>query len=601
MTPGAIRQRYQPPMIRKSERRGFSLGDTQLTTAATENEIDLAEHIVRRGQGCPSSKPYALVSKSNGRVLGCHESKESALRQEAAIKAAQHCSTGCECQKNAEHRIHISAPGKIRREVMEGRSHLVVPAVLVLSQVLHNNLGRAYLPADEITEDFASLWNGIPVLLGDHPQQLGEPISGRDPGLWEERRVGFIFNARAEQLGSDTARLVGEVWLDETRVEAVEGFKAVLDAVQAGTVVELSTGFGTKTEQSAGSFHGEAYDLIMHPVAPDHLVVSTEMTGACSVRDGCGLGAHARGNAPVEPNDKSIWERVTALFEAKPVALTQDEQRALHAKRLIEEVGNALAPTDGELLGRLRDALQEQYGSADTHCIIADTISAKNEIIFWWATPMGPYPKGGVYFMTSWTESGGKYKFAEPAEVRRMTLYEPVANAAAGQSAGNAEVAAATNSKPVKGEGEAMSDENKDLAAQVASLVTAVQGLADRFTKIETAAQQDPNPAIAGLKQQVTKLVDELAQMREVTTAAVNERERERQDLIRKLAGHYRVPFTAADLESKPLDELRKLAQMAESTNFAGRGGPQGKNGGEENRFAEPISPWTKEKKEGGE
>lgn len=531
------------------------------------------------------------------------------MKQEGAIKTAQHCTDGCGCQKNAEHRIHLSAPGKIRREIMEGRSHLVVPAVLVLSQVLHNNLGRSYLPASEITEDFASLWNGIPVLVGDHPQQRGEPVSGRDPGLWEERRVGFIFNARAEQMGSDQARLIGEVWLDETRSEAVQGFKAVLDAVQAGTVVELSTGFGTKTEQSAGRFRGEDYDLIMHPVAPDHLVVSTEMTGACSVRDGCGLGANAKEAAvetdkqtPAPVPAKGLFARVAALFEAKPERLTSEEHDALRIKRLIE-AANATIPTDSERVQQMRDALRAEYGTMEAECVIADTISEKQQVIFWWATPLGPFPKkAGEYLMATWTETDGKYKFSEPTPVRRMTMYEPVANAAAEETAENAEVAAAVNSQPTTGKESTMSDKEKDLATQVASLVAAVENLAARFTAIETAAKVDPNPAIAGLKQTVTKLADEFAQMREVTTAAVSERERERQELIRKLAGHHRVPFTAADLESKPLDELRKLAVMAEGTNFAGRGGPQGGNGtGTEERFAEPTSPWNKDKKEGGE
>lgn len=184
-------------------------------------------------------------------------------------------------------------PNVVRRATWQGRPYLVVRAVLVRSQVLDNNLGSSYLPADEITDEWAEMWNGIPVLIGDHPQQRGENVSGRSPELWDARQVGFIFNAHAEWIGADVRRLTAEVWLDESRADVVQGFRDVLDAVQAGRAVELSTGFRTQPERSRGEFEGKTYELIMRPIGADHLVISTEMTGACSVADGCGLGVHA--------------------------------------------------------------------------------------------------------------------------------------------------------------------------------------------------------------------------------------------------------------------------------------------------------------------
>lgn len=639
-------------------------------------------NVIRKGHGCPTSKPYALVSKSTGKVLGCHESQESAYKQEAAIKASGHwsltreevaalcgsCAAKMESlnitelklsdeqdlpedfkqalmtalQAAGEHEpgffrycrqrigprskpfcawLHhkllgrwpsqdseqtaneqfaeqaIKTQGSGRSATLHGRPFRVVPAVLVKSQVLKNNLGRSYLPASEITEEWAEMWNGIPVLIGDHPRMHGEDVSGRTPALWEERQVGWIFNAKVEQ-GDNTARLVAEVWLDETRADIVEGYKAVLEAVQSGSVVELSTGFRTRVEASVGRIGNETYDIIMHPVAPDHLVISTEFTGACSVRDGCGLGAHTREDAPVETKTKTgILSKVVALFEVKPAKLTAEDQRALHIKRLIE----ADNETDSEKMQALRESLQAEYGSDNIECIISDTITAENKVIFWWSTPMGPFPKGGEYLMSNWTETDGKYSFSEPVPVRKMTSYQPVGNATAKvESADNRGVAAATNCEPDKGKESTMSDQNKDLAAQVASLVTAVQGLTEKVTAMETAAKADPNPAIAGLKQQLAKLTDEFQASRSVTEAAVNERERERRALIRKLAGHVRVPFNEAELEAEPLDRLRKLNDMAEGTNFAARGGPQGSTGSaDETRYAEPESPWSKDEKGG--
>lgn len=41
---------------------------------------------VKRSADCPSSKPWAVV-KEGGERMGCHETKEKAARQVAAIEA----------------------------------------------------------------------------------------------------------------------------------------------------------------------------------------------------------------------------------------------------------------------------------------------------------------------------------------------------------------------------------------------------------------------------------------------------------------------------------------------------------------------------------
>jgi hypothetical protein len=498
--------------------------------------------------------------------------------------------------------------GASRQVKFMGRTFRVVSAVLVRSQVLHNNLGHSYLPAEEITSEWAELWNGIPVLVGPHPRMRGEHVSGRRPELWEQRMVGWIFNAKAEQEGRDVRRLVAEVWLDESRASEVEGFQAVLDALAASRVVELSTGFNARTEQAAGQFGGQAFDLIMRPTAPDHLVIATDMTGACSVSDGCGLGAncgcggHRREEVGVEPTkSKTIFARLAELLGASRPALTAEEIEARRIAREVETL-NAMNPSDGERMNMLRDALQAAVGGPDRQVIVADVFSGENKVIYWFSTPIGAFPAGSEFFMATYTlnTETGATTFGEPTRVRRMMTYETVANEAAEQvkSAGDAGVAAAVNTSPDTGKGAEMSEQNTELAAQVASLVAAVQSLGERFTAIETAAKSDANPAIAGLKKQLGVLTDEFSRMREVTEQAVAERERERQEYIRQLAGHVRVPFTEAELEAKPLEELRKIHQLAQGANFAGRGGPQGeRHAAEQTRYAEPVSPWSKDKK----
>lgn len=521
---------------------------------------------------------------------------------------------------NAE--IALTAVG--RSEQYQGRPHRVYSAVLVRSQVLHNNIGALFLPAEQLTDEWAQMWNGIPVLIGEHPRQHGQAVSARTPEILSARGVGVIFNARVEQESATVRRLVAEVWLDESRAPAVTGFQAVLDRVGGGQTVELSTGFSTNVERSVGYFGGEQYEAIMRPVGdPDHLVISTEMTGACSTADGCGLGANCgcggkhRKEAGVEQTQaaptteapkglKAVWARVAELLSgpATPATLSREEVTARRIQREVE-VLNAMNPSDMERMNILRDALQAALGGPDRQVIVADVFSNEGKVIYWFSTPIGAFPAGSEYFMTTYTlnTETGATTFGEPTRVRRMTSYETVANAAE-QPAGNAEVAAATNaSMPTPGKESIMSDKEKEtqnheaLVAQVTALATQVGTLS---TQIADLASQGSPAEIAGLKRTMAQLVEKFDAMQSVTEAAVNERERERQALVQELAGNHRVAFSAAELETMPIETLRKLQQTAAGENFAGRGGPQGGKSAGEQRFMAPTPYHQKDDAKGG-
>lgn len=650
-----------------------------MSDEAAENRI------VQGHASCPASKPWALVAKSTGRVLGCHESRAGAVRQEQAIKAHQdgvwitraqmatlcascademakrnltdvnlavldelppdlrdglaaqvrdpgffrHCVETVGADKDnpeafcawlhkkltgiwpAEHARHVhwtgtakAVLGRPRTATFMGRTFRVVPAVLVRSQVLRNNLGTSFLPADEITDAWAEMWNGIPVLVGEHPRHMGESISGRSPELWDARVVGWIFNAKVEQESASVRKLVGEVWLDESRAAVVTGFQAVLDHLAAGDVVELSTGFPTQTEPQAGQFGEEAYELVMHPVGADHLVISVDMTGACSVRHGCGLGAQEEERTSMnDPHPKGLLHRIADWLSPRATRQLEHRPFAAHVQRLLD-AWNEMHPSDQDRHDMLRAALKDRFGGADTEIVVADVFSDTREVVFWFSTPMGPIPRGAQFFRTVWTETADhKFTFAEPERVIRHTAYTPVSSDAA-------PAASAAGNTDSQGE-EHMSSDTKDLTALTAQVgevaktmgevAKAVATLTQDVTQLKEAAKTDPNPAIAGLKQSIADLAAQFRTMKGVTESAVAERERERQELVRKLVGHYRIPFGLEDLEAKPIEELRKLQQMVETENWAGRGGPSGGAGGNESVFMEPVPYFKKQEKKGGE
>lgn len=590
-----------------------------------------------------------------------------------------------------------------------GRPFRVVPAVLVRSQVLHNNLGRTFLPADEITEEWADSWNGIPVLIGPHPAVRGVAASGRNPEILNARGAGWIFAARANHAQDGARRLTGEVWLDTSRVDAVPGLSAVLAAVDAGQPVELSTGFATTPEQRTGNFQGQQYDWILHPQGADHLVISTEMTGACSVSDGCGLGVNCQcggtcmstkaQDAPVTPgaavtdgatNDTptqsvdgtphprgdfayapagsnpsewklpifdaahvraalarfnqaqipanargAVWrrilaaadrynvtvsdrtmpsmnvderagfkgmvDRITALFTAAPKApMTYEEMAAVAAVR--EMAFLSLMPSDQERAQMLKEALQEKYGDLGREVVVCDVYTEPEKyVVFWFTTPMGPQPEGQLYYQATWADADNDgipeiTQAGDPVLVRRMTSYEPVGSGPAGDGApaGNTASDKAVDTKAgepalqASTEDTPMDEQEKkainDLTAAVKALGEQVAATNNKVTALETS-----DVSIAGLKRHISALTEKVDNVIALTAPAVEERERERVNLVQKLSGNHRVPFTLAELEAKPLDELRKIEQLANTTG-AGRPGPQGgASAAEDKRYMEPV------------
>ena len=452
-------------------------------------------------------------------------------------------------------------------------------------------------------------------------------MSGRDPDLLNARLAGWVFHARAESEGSSVRRLVAEVWLDVERAAVVPGFSDILAAVDASQPVELSTGFSTQPVEEMGNFQGETYDWVLHPVGADHLVISTEMTGACSVRDGCGLGVNKALGANCgscagtcvtrkiltedgmttqqeEPKGiKAILGRVVDFFAAQqdPKSVTFEEMLAANLSR--ELMVLQLEPSDQERMQMCREAMQAQFGGADREIMIADMYSDSKTVIFWISTPMGPMPKGAEYYRTTWTEGAdGKMTFAEnPTRVRRMTTYEPVDAAAANTDEVLAverrglliekveeQVAQVDNHQ----EEITMAGEEKDTKDVLAAIAKLSENIEAISTKV--AALEAGDATVAGLKRAISALTEKVEQVQATAAPAVQERERKRSALVKELAGNHRVPFTLAELEAKPLDELEKIQAMASTENFGGRGGPKGPE--QEVRYMEPVPYWLVDK-----
>ena len=167
--------------------------------------------------------------------------------------------------------IAANRSGPIRND----GGYIVVPVSMIVEGVLKG----AYVPTAEFSAT-ADQWDGRPVVLG-HPERNGEYVSANAPDV---PVMGRLFNTRVEG-----DRLLSEAWIDR---EAAEGIApGVTDALMSGATIEVSTGYRAAEDPTPGNYQDQEYQVVHRGIAPDHLAVLLDTTGACSVADGCGMGA----------------------------------------------------------------------------------------------------------------------------------------------------------------------------------------------------------------------------------------------------------------------------------------------------------------------
>lgn len=170
-----------------------------------------------------------------------------------------------------------------RRGELMGLSGWRIPAVAVQEQVLRNNVGRMLVRQQEIAES-AERWLDMPVTV-EHPTVRGQPVSGRTPEALNEHGVGRLVNAREEE-----GQLKVDVFLFDHRLEQLGVENEIVERVDSGEPIEVSTGFGGRFRRDQGEFQNEEYDVVAEWIDPDHFAILLDEQGACSVEDGCGLG-----------------------------------------------------------------------------------------------------------------------------------------------------------------------------------------------------------------------------------------------------------------------------------------------------------------------
>lgn len=183
----------------------------------------------------------------------------------------------------------------IRTEQHQGKTHLVVPVVMMVEGV-HSGSGGPVLHLTEELGRVTDSWNGIPITIS-HPHTQEGFISANSPKQIE-RCVGRVYNAHM-----DGDKLKAEAWLNETMITALS--PTALAYIRQGKPLDVSVGIFTDNDNEEGEWNGEEYVAIARNYRPDHLALLPDEEGACSWGDGCGIRNNSRNtNSKSIKNDK---------------------------------------------------------------------------------------------------------------------------------------------------------------------------------------------------------------------------------------------------------------------------------------------------------
>ncbi len=488
----------------------------------------------------------------------------------------------------------------IRTAEFRGDEHTVIPVVALVEGVLWAaNSPKPELALAEEFGRFPEGWNGSPVVF-DHPKDSdGVPIAANDPAVLEANAFGHMFNTEL-----DGKKLKSEIWINEDLVANLseEGQATVHKLMSGDTVIEVSTGLFLMSEAVSGEFEGQHYDAVWRNIVPDHLAVLPEgVPGACSVADGCGAPRDNAGVATMEPVMRAAQLNGNcACAETDNVIIgtsdgTSDEAENNLLKGLLNKIGSIFIRdnSDGINDGDLRTALD-----------IA--ISANEQDFIWIAAVFQGDDDGGtvVYqkgFESSFLErdfsmnaDGGVSLGEDKTSVRPETKFVPISLQGTESDSTIQENAMHTKEELVTGliANEAVQFTEEDRTwletlevAQLTKLAPVVNEDADAPSGDTVVVDDDNSDAIQLTPVGSTVVDDDPApvstedyiaqapeEVQQVLNSGLTMHRARKSALITGLTANSRCKFTAAQLESKDIEELENLSALAVDITYEGAG-----------------------------
>lgn len=212
--------------------------------------------------------------------------------------------------------------GTSRHAKLHGQDFLVVPMVILMEGVHNGSNGPLFYPEKELLKSVPN-WNHKPLVVY-HPTHNGTPISACDADVLEARGVGMVMNTKyikgktmptkkrikGSTFNREPGKLVAEAWFNVEQLKKVD--ERVLMNIESDENTEVSTGLIADYITENGNWRGEEYDAMAVNYRADHVAILPDQEGACSIKDGCGLGGELVGNCGCGGGKPSIVNALTS-------------------------------------------------------------------------------------------------------------------------------------------------------------------------------------------------------------------------------------------------------------------------------------------------
>lgn len=175
-----------------------------------------------------------------------------------------------------------------RRQMLEGRPHLVVDVAMIPHDGIMNGSEGAYLYPREENLKSVNDWNHVPI-MNWHPEKNGTFCTGRTPEFINSRKLGVMLQATP----GDSQAMRSEAWFDEERTKEIN--PEIYDNIINNRPMEGSTGLTFEVDEISGIKDGTKYIGIARNYKPDHYAVLINQKGAFPVAKGGGFFANTSG------------------------------------------------------------------------------------------------------------------------------------------------------------------------------------------------------------------------------------------------------------------------------------------------------------------
>ena len=172
---------------------------------------------------------------------------------------------------------NVDKKPRVRHEELDGRQYLVVPMSMILEGVHTGSQGPIYYSKSELSKT-PKMWNMKPITIA-HPKR-GDTAT--DLGIYKSQAIGMIMGAKWQD-----GKLKAEAWIDKKKAKRIE--PTVLEHIESGIPMEVSTGLFADCVLEEGTWKGEKYVATAQNIRADHLAILPDKDGACSISDGAGL------------------------------------------------------------------------------------------------------------------------------------------------------------------------------------------------------------------------------------------------------------------------------------------------------------------------